>query len=260
MPSALSQGAIDESANSNETQTHGIRKSLTSSAGLKHHIADQPKSPGRRRLKDITKKTASASKYLLSVQKEKPSHPKDGLLPNLEDNPAFNTSKLHDERHRTATSKREELERTVRSVGRTVIHPIDSIKDKATRATASKLSKAERPYLSRHADLEFLEAHDELDEINLSRSTSQESRGDDDILAEERLGRVKSLEAHREGLRAAWTMRRHVERVRVVPKGHFRYPDKALLSQDGDANYAYSGYLKWLGHVSIHVIPRKRSC
>ncbi|KAL2047929.1 hypothetical protein ABVK25_011198 [Lepraria finkii] len=47
------------------------------------------------------------------------------------------------------------------------------------------------------------------------------------------------MEVHRESLRAAWTTRRHVRRVRVVPK---RY-----VERDDGGNFVRYDWLGWLG-------------
>ena len=139
----------------------------------------------------------------------------------------------------------------LQSAGRTVIHPKDAIKSKVTKTTAGQLSKAERPYLSQKADLEFLQAHDNL---KWFESSSPSRHGDSDDGFESVVGKhkhkIREMEEHRESLQVTWTTSRHVRRVRVVPKHHINFPeDSFFVKRNKNGTVIRYDWLKWLGYV-----------
>lgn len=67
----------------------------------------------------------------------------------------LNTSRLG------SGSRFERTKGILRGTADAIVHPVESIKSKATRKAAAKLAKS-RPYLSNQASLDFLEAHNDL--------------------------------------------------------------------------------------------------
>ena len=165
--------------------------------------------------------------------------------------PAFNTSHLVKRRRFRPGKSAEKALNTITSIGNAVIHPKDSLKSQATKTTAGQLSKAGRPYLSQKADLEFLQAHDNLKQAE-STSSSKQGTSDEDqkSLISGHRDKIREMEAHRESLRAAWTTSRHVRRVRVVPKRHINLPkNDSFVERNASGEVLRYDWLRWLGYV-----------
>ena len=174
-----------------------------------------------------------------------------GVLGDIERNPAFHTSTLEKKRRFRPGKTADKTLHNIKSVGKAIVHPVDSIKSKATRTTAGQLSKADRPYLSQKADLQYLEAHDNLKRV-VSSGPSRHATSDEDqdAIVGSHQNKVREIEAHRESLRAAWTTSRHVRRVRVVPKRHLNVPDNGFfIEKDANGQFVRYKWLEWLGYV-----------
>lgn len=169
----------------------------------------------------------------------------------IEHDPAFNTCMLDQQKSANAKVSITKARETFRSIATAVVHPKDSVKSKATKTTAGKLSNTQRPYLSQEADLDFLNAHNDLDRAYSSRSLRRgTSDGEEDSLTNDRKSKIEEMEAHRESLRVAWITSRHVSRVRVVPKRQIKFPSTSYFTK-GEVQWhlVQSELLKWLGHV-----------
>jgi len=211
----------------------------------------------RKRLSGLSSRTKAKTKKLLKLKSTdgNAAEPEeDGSLDELEHNPAFATSKLEKRKRFRPGKKAERALGTVQALGHAVIHPKDGIKKGATRTTAGQLSKVDRPYLSPKADLELLEAHDNLQRAESTRSSQQgttdEEHDEHDGLVNSRREKIREMEAHRESLKVAWTTSRHVRRVRVVPKRHINFPDNEyFVERDDRGEFLRYDWLKWLGYV-----------
>lgn len=216
------------------------------------------KGPGlskRKRLSNLKSITKAKTKKLFKVDAaavDDELEPEDeGVFENVEHDPAFHTGALVKEKRFQPGRTADKTLGHIKSLGKAVVHPVDSIKSKATRTTAGQLSKADRPYLSKKADEDYLLA---LDNLKRAESSSSSRKGTSDeeqksIVSDYR-HKVREIEAHRESLRAAWTTSRHVRRVRVVPKRHTDFPNNDYFVQrDGFGEFVYYDWLKWLGYV-----------
>lgn len=204
------------------------------------------------RLCSLKQKAKAKTKSLLTINDAKTPEGEDDVAVNLQGDPAFNPGFLRDKQKK---SKRESVVSAaagLSAVATSIISPKDAIKGKATRTTAGKLSKVQRPYLSKDADLEFLEAHNRLDRVESSRSSRQTTSDDDrDSLIEGHKLKIEELKAHRESLHVAWTTTRFVTRARVVPKRHLDFPDRSVFVKNTKEKRSWARYdwLKWIGHV-----------
>ena len=211
-----------------------------------------------KRLSGLTKRVKAKTKKLLKIDSVAPDtdseDDENGPLTDINHDPAFNPSQITKTKQASPTAAAGKTKSAVKTVASTLAHPKDTVKGKITRTTAGQLSKSERPYLSKKADLDFLEAHDNL---KRAESTSSSRRGTSDEEQDAIIGghkdKLREIEAHRESLRAAWTTSRHVRRVRVVPKRHID-PPEAEFFVDRDANGLFIRYdwLKWLGYNLIY--------
>ncbi|CZR69087.1 uncharacterized protein PAC_18988 [Phialocephala subalpina] len=130
-----------------------------------------------------------------------------------------------------------------------IVNPKAAIKARATRKTAGTLAKS-RPYLSRKADLDFLEAHDDLQRAEDGKNASD----DEETAARKREGvdkceeQMEQMERSRQNMRVAWVTARHVQRVRVVdavPSQQF--PEDPFFEQEDDCGFLEFNWGKW-GH------------
>lgn len=169
----------------------------------------------------------------------------------LERDPAFNPHMLNKQKPANTNVSTSKARETFRSIVTSVVHPKESLKNKAAKTTAGKLSNAERPYLSQEADIDFLNAHKDLDRAYLTRPSRQgTSDGEEDLMTNDCKGKVQEMEAHRESLRVAWMTSRHVSRVRVVPRRLIKFPSPSyFITGDISGHLIRTDFLKWLGHV-----------
>ena len=211
-------------------------------------------SPKRKRLSGLTSRTKAKTKKILKMKgttDDQSDSEEEGPLSILEHNPAFNPSDLRKRRRFRPGKTAEKALGTMQTVGRVFVHPKDTIKKGATRTTAGQLSKAERPYLSQKANLDFLQAHDDLKQAESTGSSKQvtsDEEQDDSVVGQR--DRLKEMEEHRESLRVAWITSRHVRRVRVVPKRHINFPnDDYFIERDEREQVIRYDWLTWLGYV-----------
>ena len=223
----------------------------------------QEKHSKRARLHNLGTKTKAKTKKLLRLSDGHDAIEKDSevdtdeVLQEIKEDPAFNPKKVAEQttdQSTTSNAPHDKPKGTLKSIAKAIAHPKEAIISKATRTTASKLSSVQKPHLSQKADLEFLEAHDNLSRaqsIRTSRQVSSDEDEDDEETAHCRK-KVEVLEAHRESLRVAWTTS-HIERVRVVPKRHFEFPQKeAFIERNDRGEFVRYRWEKWLGHVLVY--------
>ena len=173
---------------------------------------------------------------------------REGWTP-LNDEPAFNPSQLK-HRHSAGAPGTRRTSRTLRGLRQSIIHPKTTIKSKATKSTASRLSRVERPFLSQEADLEYLHAHDKLEQAKEGMPSQRNLDSEPSSVVCSKKDRVQELEAHRESLRIAWTTGRHVQRVRVILKGSFPHPRSSTFRiRDAKGNDTGFNWMEWLGQV-----------
>lgn len=212
----------------------GKKRSLDDSSRSSDHLNTQESKTGspssrRNKLRLLASKTKEATKRLLNApdQQERPKDlPQNNnqSLRVLESDAAFNLSQLNTEHH-SEKGMVAKIQVNLQAVAAGVMHPKQGVKGKATRSTAGRLSRIERPYLSKNMDIELLEAHDNLSWAQSMASSAREiSKEEADPWSDDCKERVQQLEARRESLRAAYTTGRLVQRVRVVPKRHMDFP------------------------------------
>ncbi|KAL8680061.1 MAG: hypothetical protein Q9186_003700 [Xanthomendoza sp. 1 TL-2023] len=177
----------------------------------------------------------------------------DAATQVLKIDPAFNPNQL-DTEHRSGMASAAKVRNTLQTVAAGVIHPKQGAKDKAARSTAGRLSKVERPYVSQNMDMEFLEAYDDFSRSQPVASSGKNAVEEDPHRSKrDRRERVERLEAERENLRAAHTMRRHVQRVRVVPKRQIKSPAKQhFMERNNNGEHAGYDWLRWIGLILVY--------
>lgn len=230
------------------------RSSHTDNSHGEGAISSKPK------LQRVAGKTKEVSRRLFSTtsagkrQDKLQDVARDGGLATqaLKEDPAFNPHLL-DTKQRHKKDLAAKVQENLQTAAASILHPKRGAKGKAARSTAGRLSRVERPYISQNMDIEFLEAHD-----NLSQAQSDALSGKNTL--DEEAGsatgdcreRVEHLEAQRESIRAAHTMRRHVQRVRVVPKRHINLPaEDCFVERDDNGQRVRYDWLKWLGYVGF---------
>ena len=238
----------------NESKTTAEEETSLSDNGS---MEDAPGPMTRKRLSSLTGRTKAKTKKLFSLEgidvDEQSQDDQEDPLDILKTDPAFNSSQLTKKRRFRPAKTANKMLGAIQSLGNAVVHPVKSAKSTVTRTTASQLSKVERPFLSQKADIEFLQAHDNLKRAE-STSTSSSKRGtsdeEQDSLIDGHRDRVREMEEHRESLRAAWTTSRHV--VRVVSQKHIIFPDdEYFVERDEHGDFVRYEWLKWLGYVIL---------
>ncbi|KAI4263153.1 MAG: hypothetical protein L6R42_001693 [Xanthoria sp. 1 TBL-2021] len=228
--------------------THDARHSF-SSPGSSDTSESSQASPITRKskLEKLASKTKQATKRLFVSGHQQHEHrdlrrPSDPATRVLKYDPAFNPTQLESIQNEKGLAAK--VQTNLQTVAAAILHPKEGVKGKATRSTAGRLSRIERPYISKDMDIEILEAHD-----NLSRAQSVSPSEDPKPSNGDFKEKVEKLEAQRESLRAAHTLSRYVQRVRVVPKRHIKYPKtEYFVEQDDESKHAGYDWLKWIGH------------
>ncbi|KAL8835685.1 MAG: hypothetical protein Q9170_003224 [Blastenia crenularia] len=213
------------------------------------HSKDESGS-SERKLQQIIHKTEAATKRLLKQDRQEDLPDNDDQSRQmLHEDAAFNLDRL-DTEHQSGKGTVAKLQVNLHTVVKGIKHPKQGIKSKATRSAAGRLSRVERPYLSKAMDTELLEAHDHLSRAQFIASSADKiSKEDPDPWGDGCKERVEQLEARRESLRAAYTTSRLVRRVRVVPKRHINFPgEDYFIVKDDQGNVATYDWLKWIGY------------
>lgn len=230
------------------------RSSKTSSLVENNH---ESPSSRKKKLRQFAGKTKKATKRLLGASERHYSQQTlvqkdDKAKSTLKDDPAFNLKHL-DTEQQSEKGLAAKVQVNLQAVAAGILHPKEGIKGKAARSTAGRVSKIDRPYVSKNMDVEFLEAHD-----NLSRAQSVASPGrntsqkDADLSSDDYRKRVEQLEIQRESRRAAYTTSRFVQRVRVVPKRHIDFPGlETFVIENDRGERIKNDWLKWLGHMLL---------
>jgi hypothetical protein len=177
----------------------------------------------------------------------------EARIEELNESPAFNPAKfLNRERIGQSGLRAKALSAIQGTVG-AIANPKAAITSRATKTTAGTLAKS-RPYLSHKADLDFLEAHDDLERAEGSRSEIEEE--DEAVEKARRIDqyeeRLAETERGRLNMRVAWMTARHVQRVRrvdAVPPPSF--PDDSFFEQRADCGFIEFNWGKWIGYVSL---------
>lgn len=206
-------------------------------------------SPSKReRFRRLGRKTRSATKKALRIDDSKSGieHNQNGVLEEIEDNPAFNPDKVFGPQRMDIGSTLDKVAGGLHVAGSAVLHP----KLYAKRKAATKLATAEQPYLSLEADRALLNAYDEL-----GRAQSSISDTSEDEESVQRLQKVvDDIEAHRESMRVSWTTSRFVHRVRVMPEPAVRFPKiEDFREVDQGGNLVRFQWEKWIGHLLLYI-------
>lgn len=216
----------------------------TSTSPEKPCLKDRAKAKGKRVLNiDATSEESSPkSSYDLAYEE-------------LEESPAFNSSKVLNKARIGPSGISDKAIAFIQGTADALVNPKAAIKQRATRNAARKLAKS-NPYLNRKADLDFLEAHDDLE-----KAKGAEDKGHGERELERRRqdisdcgDRVEELERRRQSMRVAWITARHVQRVRVVDAvPSLPFPENSFFEKTDDCGYTEFQWGKWLAYVSSAV-------
>ena len=221
-------------------------------------LVKMPAMSKRKGFSGLTRRTKATTKNLLRLdgapEDGRSEEGGEGLLDDMKHDPAFNSSQLIKKKTVRPGKTAHKTLGAIQSIGNAVVHPMQSARSTVTKTTANQLSKAERPFISQKSDVEFLQAHENL---NRAESTSPSKQGTSEEEQESLIGghrdKIREMEENRESLRAAWTTSRHVRRVRVVPKRQINLPDnECFVERDKHGAFVRYDWLKWLGYVMLH--------
>ena len=221
-------------------------------------LMKMPAMSKRKGFSGLTRRTKATTKKFLKLdgapEDGRSEEGEEGLLDDMKHDPAFNSSQLNKKKTFRPRKTADKTIGAIQYIGNALVHPMQSARSTVTRTTANQLSKAERPFISQKSDVEFLQAHENL---NRAESISPSKWGTSEEEQESLIGghrdKIREMEENRESLRAAWTTSRHVRRVRVVPKRQINLPDnKYFVERDNHGAFVRFVWLKWLGYVMLH--------
>ncbi|TVY39143.1 hypothetical protein LOCC1_G007326 [Lachnellula occidentalis] len=212
----------------------------------------------RHTLQRVRQKFKITAKRALNI--DSPEHedvdktPYAAAVEELNDSPAFNTSKLLNKSRIGSSGFPDKIIGLLQSTANAVLDPKEAIKSRATRKTAGKLAES-HPYLSRQADLDFLEAHDNLARAQNTQNSNFDEAGtaqrDEDI--DDCEEHVRALENKRHDMRVAWITARHVQRVRVVDSIPPPFPDDSFFEYQDDCGFPAFDWGKWIAYKALIV-------
>lgn len=161
--------------------------------------------------------------------------------------PAFNSAQIVSQKPPALSNNNEStLKDNVRAVATVVAHPKEAIKAKATKAAAGRISRAQRPVISPEEDRQLLDLHENLSrhQSNIDGSTTEQEQ--------QLRSELKHIEDHRASLSTAWTVGRHVDRVRVTKNRFTSFPDRSAFEErDAEGNIVRIRWEKYIGYVSV---------
>ena len=171
---------------------------------------------------------------------------------NLSDDPMFNPGPILDgSLERSPPKPSDSKGGKLKQAGKAIIHPRRAMREKTTRVTAAKISRSQKPYLSAEQDLELVRADDDLARANSSSSSIYHGEGiTENDRKEEARARLQNIKDNRESLKTAWTIGRHVVRVRVVQKPAKR-PKRQHFMTGVSHDQQRLEWEKWLGHLLL---------
>ena len=203
------------------------------------------------KLKTLKSKVKVRARDILHRDVSATSDDDDDLKDSIRQDPAFNPDILLERQEKEEADPPTKLLDVVKSVGSNVVHPRKAIKSKVTRTTAGKLSKPHRPFLTQGADVEFLQAHEDLEKAESARSSRRASFDSDSVYGHHK-DKIDRMKANRDSLKIAWTTSRHVFRVRVTPKRQWPYPERsAYTEKDEDGKHKRFDWLSWMGQLIV---------
>jgi hypothetical protein len=247
--------------NFHETASMGTTK-LDDRGSTSSNDLDEPLRK-RDRAKSFARKAKEKAKELYNPDdKQAPdavAASRQDAVDKMSSDPAFNPSLiLNQSPPKPGKSERRTFKSELKSAANTIAHPRQAIQDKATGSAAARISRAQRPFLSAEQDKDLLAAHDELDMMVSSRSSTQartpaesgaETSGDEDAARQ----KVEKLEEQRSSLHVAWTLGKQVDRVKTVqskvpkPLSRNDFVEKTPSGEPGRFQWE-----RWLGYQALY--------
>ncbi|KAF4618405.1 hypothetical protein G7Y89_g14899 [Cudoniella acicularis] len=130
---------------------------------------------GKHRLQQLKAKAKTRRALNLESSDNDNKPPYKTAIEGLSESPAFNSSKFSNKARIGPAAIPDKVVALVQGTAEAIVDPKAALKSRATRKTAGKLTKS-RPYLSRKADLDFLEANDNLARAKYRRDGEDDKR------------------------------------------------------------------------------------
>lgn len=213
---------IDYASSSGHSESVSLRRSTSDHSASIPQNGNGQVSPltQRGKARRLGQKTKAKTKQFLGLTLpsfKDESSPTKLATRMVEQDPAFNPDQ-------TLSNSPPNVKRTsianVKDLAKDTVaatmHPVSTTRSALKGKAAKKIARAQRPFLTSEDDRELLQAHDDL-ATSTSHSVDDRSslEAETNSLKEKR-DRVEAIESHRESLRTAWAVGRHVDRVRVV--------------------------------------------
>jgi hypothetical protein len=217
-----------------------------------HELSNREKPCLKDRAKAKAKKALNVG---YSAEDSSPQTPYEAAYQELNESPAFNSSRFLNKARSGPSGIPDKAIAFAQGTAEVLLHPKTAAKRHATRNAAGELAKS-RPYLSRKADLDFLEAHDELKRAK--GADSRDGGGYEEDLEKRRRDinhcedHIQEMERRRQSMRVAWVTARHVQRVRAVyAVSPPPFPEQSFFEKQDDCGNTEFQWGKWLGYVSL---------
>ncbi|KAI4154111.1 MAG: hypothetical protein LQ340_001888 [Diploschistes diacapsis] len=221
--------------------------------------------PNSKRFKDFNTKVVMKTKGIVGRHLGRvidlEEHRKDQSVLNTEHDAAFHprSAKQYQSEHHQRGGPLDKIKVALETSAEAVVHPKQYAQSKAKRVAAGKISSIQKPYNLPATGAELLDAHDAYSQSDSSRASddiSDSNAAEDKVTKQksraQKKARLDNLEAQKESMRVAWTTR-HIDRVRVVPKKRFRFPDKeAFIERSENGSFVRYRWDKWLGHFVVY--------
>ena len=230
-----------------------MAKEIHHDDSLKH-----PPSPvSKNKLRTLKDATKSKSKKVLNIDSsnEQDEVRHASAMQKINEDPAFNSAKFLNRARIGPSGYPDRAIGALQTTGEILINPKAAITRRAQKKAAAKLARS-RPYLSRQADLDFLEAHDDMRRAESSVGSSD----DEDTIGQKRdkVGRaqkhIDDLERRRQSMRVAWMTTRHVQRIRVVDViSPPPFPPDSFFEKTDDCGATEFQWGKWIGYVGPRI-------
>lgn len=197
------------------------------------------------RLKKKTRKVLNLNNNSTTTEDDQDAE----TVEELENSPAFNSSKFLKSARNGSSSIPDKTSSLLQETAKIIKNPKDAITHRATRKAAGKLAKS-RPMVSRKADLDFLEAHDEMERARarLNQEDSEaafQDRENIEVCAQ----RIQEMEESRKKTKVAWVTSRHIHRARVVNTTPPPFPKDDFFEGDDEFGFKTFNWMKWIAYV-----------
>lgn len=217
----------------------------------------QPRSK-REKLHDIGEKAKFKTQELLHidhVEKVDTRSPNQKTIAEVHDDGAFSPLQFLNKPNVGAPAgKSDKFVKKLQVVGDAILHPVEAVKTQGMQTTAGQLAKS-KPFISRTADLDFLDAFDDLDGAKDQKCDTQGDEEAKKIRLKELGDAFDIMEEKRLSIRVAWQTNRHVQRVKAVRRERMPLSPIEAFEKADDCGEKQLQVGRYIAMVSVRLLP-----